>query len=258
MTTREQFMRAKEDEHTHWLDRDRWHVIRLDGRAFHTFTKKMKRPYDQWFASWMDATAVKLCEEVQGAVLGYVQSDEISVLVRPAQIKLGNIAGGQWFGGSLRKWLSISASIASASMTREAGEMVQFDSRVLSFDMTDDVIRYFLWRQSDAIRNAIQMAAQYHVGHKNLLGKDRTLQLQMMANAGVDFGKLYPLEFQRGRVVTSEVSEALVSYTHKKTGELMTAQVERNWWRASAAPYFDWDTEGLLSKIIARQASGVL
>jgi tRNA(His) guanylyltransferase len=143
----------------------------------------------------------------------------------------------------------VSAGLASSRMTIAAGKMAHFDSRVLSLRERQDVIRYFLWRQGDCIRNAIQATAQHHIGHKKIMDKDRALQLQLLEAAGVDY-QATPQGWRNGRVVMPELSEALVSYTHKKTGEQMTAQVERTWWRAQAAPVFDWDEAGFLEAMV--------
>ena len=242
---REKFFRAREDEHSKWLPREDYHVIRVDGRAFHTFTRGMKRPFDVDFMANMDACARALCREVQGVVFAYVQSDEISLLVPPAAAPAAQL----WFGGQLRKWLSVSAAVASARMTVGAGRMAQFDSRVLSLCSRQDVVRYFLWRQGDCARNAIQATAQHHVGHKKILGKDRVLQLRALEAAGVDYNAL-PQGWRQGRVVMPELREEEVSFTHKKTGEVSTVQAVRTWWVSREAPWFDWDEKGFLEAMI--------
>lgn len=56
-------------------------IIRLDGKSFHTFTKDLKKPFDTSFIGWMNETAIYLCENIQGAMIAYVQSDEISILI---------------------------------------------------------------------------------------------------------------------------------------------------------------------------------
>jgi tRNA(His) guanylyltransferase len=244
---REAFFRAVEAEHDVHLEADAYKVIRVDGRAFHTFTGKMKfaKPYDKDFMRTMDQVAAALCEEIQGAVFAYVQSDEISVLVRPCR----ELREQMWFGGQLRKWLSVSAGIASGVMSREWETPVVFDSRVLSLAERQNVVRYFLWRQSDCMRNAIQATAQHHIGHKNIFGQDRVLQLRALEAAGVDYNAL-PQGWRHGRVIMPHTTPMLVAYTHKKTGEKMSAQVERTWWEAQDADMFDWDEAGFLERII--------
>lgn len=240
MPTREEYFRSIETSADVQLDRDLYHVIRVDGRAFHTVTRDLEFPMDEGFMEQMDGVAQALCEQIQGAKFAFVQSDEISILVTSFGFKTQ-----MWFGGLLRKWLSISAGLASAEMSLRMLTSVQFDSRVLSLSRTD-ALRYFLWRQGDCARNAIQAAAQHHIGHKNIHGADRAEQLQMLQAAGVNFMEKYPQEFRQGRVILPELSQVLVAFTHKKTEEFMTTQVERNWWRVQAAPWFDWDTAGFL------------
>ena len=244
--TREQWFQAKEAENTLWLDKEKYQIIRVDGRAFHTFTRKMKfeKPMDRFFINTMNAVAKLLCEEIQGARFAYVQSDEISILVTSFGLK-----SQAWFGGQLRKWLSISAGIASAKMSREWETVATFDSRVISLSERTDVVRYFLWRQSDCMRNAIQATAQHHVGHKKILGKDRALQLQLLEAAKFDYGAM-PQGWRNGRIVMPEMETGTVTFTRKDTGAEETAEVERNVWKVYDAPFFDWDAEGFLNQEI--------
>lgn len=243
---RESYFRALEQANTHTLDREAFQIIRVDGRAFHTLTRNMTKPYSTHFALAMNEAAQALCADIQGAVFAYVQSDEISVLVAPPATPQGQM----WFGGQLRKWLSITAGIASATCTQELNKMAVFDSRVLSLGLRMDVLRYFLWRQSDCARNAIQATAQHHIGHKNIHGKDRTLQLQMLASAGVDYVSDYPQGWRQGRVLTPYTEPMTITFTHKRTGEVETADVERTQWRAQDAPWFDWDADGFLETVV--------
>lgn len=243
--TREEFFRLKEDENSAWLARHAYQIVRVDGRAFHTFTRHMKyeKPYDTDFMYSMDLVARRLCEEIQGAMFAYVQSDEISVLVRPCL----NLKSQMWFGGQMRKWLSVSAGVASAVMTHEVGEPAVFDSRVLSLSESSDVIRYFLWRQSDCARNAIQATAQVEVGHKKILGKDRVMQLRALESVGVDYDAL-PQGWRNGRVVVPVKEIGTVTYIRKDTGVTECADVERNVWKVQDAPFFDWDQAGFLEQ----------
>lgn len=260
MATREEVMRRAEERWTQWVPRDEYLVIRVDGRAFHTFTKGMGEPFSFAFMGSMDRVAAKLCEEIQGAVLAFVQSDEISVLVKPVAGIVRN--SGQWFGGSVRKILSVSAGLASSTMAHEWASpetanptydpdrgfrIPHFDSRILTFPDRDDAIRYFLWRQGDCARNAIQACAQFWIGHKKIHGKDRVQQLVMLEHAGIDYEATVPQGFRLGRTVLPYEVPMELSYVHKGTGETMTAQVVRNEWRAAPAPWFDWDQAGFLN-----------
>ena len=86
-------------------------IIRIDGRAFHTLAKalKLEKPFDAQFNDWMQETTQHLCEEIQGAKLGYTQSDEISILVTDYD----NLTSESWFDYNVQKMTSISASIAT-------------------------------------------------------------------------------------------------------------------------------------------------
>ena len=92
-----------------WLPRRTYTIIRLDGKAFHTFTRGMERPYDERFMNAMDYTAMHLCLDIQGAVMAYVQSDEISILLTD----FDKITTDAWFDGQVQKIVSVSASMAS-------------------------------------------------------------------------------------------------------------------------------------------------
>lgn len=244
--TREQYFQAKEAENSLWLDKEQYQVIRVDGRAFHTFTRKQQyaKPLSWEFMGYMDQVAQALCEEIQGARFAYVQSDEISILVTAFGLK-----SQAWFGGQLRKWLSISAGVASAKMTTLAETTAVFDSRVVSLADVNDVTRYFLWRQSDCMRNAIQATAQHHVGHKKIIGKDRALQLQLLEAGGLDYSSM-PQGWRNGRVIVPALEVGTIRYIRKDTGAEETAEVERNVWKIYDAPFFDWDKDGFLDKNI--------
>lgn len=218
------------------LPRTDWWIIRVDGRAFHTFTKGMRRPYDIDFMHSMDDTAVVLCEEIQNARYAYVQSDEISVLV-----KANGEKAQTWFGGERDKVISISAAIASAEKSRQWERRAQFDSRVITTDLAMDVERYLIWRQHDAFRNAVSMAAQAHFPHSLLKGVGTGAQIRMLqAKTGLSLEALLPDGFRKGRLVAPYAVRESVTYQHKKTGEWMTAEdVERRYWRADAAPWFE-------------------
>src|SRR5271157_6045729 len=92
------------------LPRRTYTILRVDGRAFHSWTRGLEKPYDTEFMSFMDVAAVALCEEIPGAQFAYVQSDEISVLA----VDFLNINTEPWFDGNVQKWVSGGASIVTA------------------------------------------------------------------------------------------------------------------------------------------------
>src|SRR5271168_5041143 len=91
------------------LPRRTYTIIRIDGRAFHTWTRGLAKPYDAHFMFLMDKTAEALCAAISGAQFAYVQSDEISVLA----VDFLDINTEPWFDGNIQKWASVGASIAS-------------------------------------------------------------------------------------------------------------------------------------------------
>ena len=178
-------------------------VVRVDGKAFHTWTRGLTRPFDDGFMDAMDGVAVSLCEEMQGAVLAYVQSDEISVLLHNYK----RLASAAWFDNEVQKIVSVSASIAGAEMTRLSADVfggwmrrAVFDARVFVLPEAD-VCNYFVWRQQDAARNSIQMVAQSLFSQRELHGKDcRVLQEMIFQKGGQNWNDL-PIGKRRGRCV---------------------------------------------------------
>ncbi len=146
-------------------------IIRLDGKAFHTWTKGLDRPHDDTFISIMANVMKYVVDNIQGAVFAYCQSDEISILLRDYD----NLATCAWFDNNIQKMVSISASLATAKFNQLASEAFEdkplafFDSRVFSIPK-DEVVNYFIWRQNDAVRNSIRSVATHYLGHKKCHG----------------------------------------------------------------------------------------
>lgn len=162
-------------------------IIRLDGKAFHTFTKGMAKPFDPIMTTAMQQTMKYLCENIQGCILGYTQSDEITlVLTDYATIKTD-----AWFGYNIQKMVSIAASMATLAFDREfiiahgdwfeksfnngvsehpgfsrldslyssKRHKAMFDARVFSIPK-EEVCNCLIWRQQDATRNSIEAVGQ--------------------------------------------------------------------------------------------------
>ena len=168
-------------------------ILRVDGRAFHAFTRRFERPFDRCFAKGIDLVAERLLREVQNARFCYMQSDEVSVLL----VDFNKFDSQQWFGGEVNKMVSISAGIASAVATKYFDEEVQFDSRVF-VGPERDVLNYFIWRQRDATRNSIQMVARKHYSHKETMNKNLDELQEMIFQAGDNWND-YSAYFKRGR-----------------------------------------------------------
>lgn len=231
-------------------------VIRVDGRAFHSLLRSAEKPFDFNFMTSMDNTAIALCEEIQGAVFGYVQSDEISVLV----VDFAGPTSQPWFGGVVQKQVSIAAAAATAAFNEDrrkdpsvAGRLGMFDARVFTLPNAVEVANYFTWRQRDAVRNSIAMAAQAKFSHKQLHGVGTgRMQEMLWAEHGINWND-YPDGAKRGRVVVRESGERKVTFTHKRTGETETVTAVRSWWTATPAPHFTAEPGGWLAGMIPPQ-----
>lgn len=221
-----------EDRTRFLLPRRTYTVIRVDGKAFHTLTRDFDRPFDKDLETIMDWTATRLCEEIQGAKFAYVQSDEISILLTDFETD----QTCAWFDGNLQKMASVSASIATGEFNKGimisslgydgqskflAGskglKVAYFDSRVFTIPDAVEVENYFIWRQNDASRNSIQMAARAVYGHGECANKN-TSQLQDMLHVkGINWND-YPTGQKRGRIIKKEtyVADSQIGlYIHK-------------------------------------------
>jgi len=208
-----------EDRFRYKLPRRTNVIIRIDGKAFHTYTKGLNRPYDVALMEDMDETTKYLCENIQGAKIGYVQSDEISILLTDYD-DLGTSA---WFDHNLQKMCSIASSLATAKFnelrfkrnlkvmedTRKPDEiflnwdkqkLAMFDARVFVIPYDEEVVNYFIWRQQDATRNSISMAAQSMYSHSELNGKKVDDMQEMIFQKGFNWND-YPTRFKRGSAI---------------------------------------------------------
>ena len=138
-------------------------IIRLDGKAFHSLTRGLNRPYDENFRKCMAITAISLCKQIQNVKLAYCQSDEISLLL----IDYTNLDTSQWFDGNIQKMVSVSSSIASVNFSLAFSKKGYFDARTFNIPK-EEVCNYFIWRQQDATRNSILGLGQKYFSHKQL------------------------------------------------------------------------------------------
>jgi tRNA(His) 5'-end guanylyltransferase len=183
------------------LPRRTYTILRADGKAFHTFTRRCEKPYDQRFVEAMDAAALALCREAQGSCLGYVQSDEISVLLTD----FTTITTEAWFDGNLQKIVSVAASIVTAAFNYQYSDghsdrsSAHFDCRAFTIPDPVEVENYFIWRQQDAVRNSIQGLAQSKFSQKQLHGLNTSaLQEKLFQEHGINWNDT-PTEQKRGR-----------------------------------------------------------
>lgn len=224
-----------ENRTKHLLPRRTYSIIRLDGKAFHTFTKGLDIPYDEDLMSAMDYVAFNLIREIQGAQFAYVQSDEISVLLTDFE----NPKTEAWFNGNIQKMVSVSASIATGFFNARISSLIKddgydkflnkkgeqkiafFDSRVFTIPDRTEVENYFIWRQKDATRNSVSMYARGHnISHKNLTGKSTVQVKEMIKALGADWN-LADAGFKYGRLIYQEIrvprqSDEGIERTEKK------------------------------------------
>ena len=193
-------------------------VARLDGRAFHTFTRGLQRPYDQRLSDCMIQTAAYLVEETH-AKIGYTQSDEISLV----WFIDANESAEYMFSGRIQKMTSILASLASVKFAKLVAEKIPekvdqvpvFDCRVWQVPTKGIAAQAFLWRELDATKNSISMAAHAYFSHKSLQGLNGSeKQERLFQEKGINWND-YPAFFKRG------------TYVQRKTFQVELSEEER-------------------------------
>ena len=204
------------------LDKDSYILCHIDGRAFSKMIKKrFILPFDDEFMRMMDDTAAYVCENVQGAKLAYVQSDEISIVITNFKYEVGELLqGSSFFDYRLCKLQSIIASLATAkfnqlytlrmlsvdsdkSFNQRINEMplIQFDCKCWDVKTYEDMFAWFKFRQNDCIRNSKQQFAQAYCSHKDLLNKNSDEQiLYCKLKTGNDWDALSG-QYKYGRLV---------------------------------------------------------
>lgn len=241
-----------EDRTRYSLPRRTCTIIRIDGKAFHTYTKGLKRPFDVDLINDMNETTKFLCENIQGVKLGYVQSDEISLLLTDFD-KIGTDA---WFDGNIQKMASISASMATAKFNQLRCQRFQdfnfkqafFDARVFTIPNEEEVINYFIWRQQDATRNSISSVAQSLYSHKELTGKSTDDMQELIFQKAQNWNN-YPIGQKRGRAVVRRiklvpVNKQAAEKARDKSAFVVNENgvfVERNAWTVVDPPIFTED-----------------
>jgi tRNA(His) 5'-end guanylyltransferase len=166
-------------------------VIRVDGKAFHTWTRGMERPFDPGFVAAMQEATRRTAAEMMGFKLAYTQSDEATFLLTDYD----TLQSQGWFGYELSKVVSVSASLFTAHfnwvLTNPAGTPAFFDSRAFIVP-ADDVPNVFVWRQRDWERNSLQMLARAYFSHRQLHGKGSSQVHEMLHDVGVNWADLPP------------------------------------------------------------------
>ncbi len=171
-------------------------IIRLDGKAFHTLTKKEEKPFSPTFIAAMCTTGMSLCEEIQNCKCAYIQSDEISLLL----IDYDNLQTEAWFDYNLQKMVSVSGGLASAIFTIYTNPKIAlFDARAFNIPR-EEVCNYFIWRQKDWIRNSVHMFASSFFSHKELHKKSQADMHEMLHKKDQNWADLAP-ELKNGSFI---------------------------------------------------------
>ena len=208
-------------------------AIRIDGKAFHTFTRKFQKPFDEILIKSMQDTMKYLCENIQGCVLGYTQSDEITLIL----VDYKKLTSDAWFDYEVQKMCSIAASMATMAFNKFFGNNVgdcctynsereddtheqyehtlysaankgaMFDARCFNIPK-EEVTNLVYWRQLDATRNSIQMVGQANFSHKELQNKScNQIQDMLMTQKGINWND-FPVYQKRGSCCIKEVDES--------------------------------------------------
>lgn len=193
-------------------------AIRIDGKAFHTYTRHFKRPFDAVLMRAMQETMKYLCENIQGCVLGYTQSDEITLIL----VDYEKINSSAWFDYEVQKLCSVSASMATMRFNQVFARLVQelkeegtedpkyikvldkacetgamFDSRCFNIPK-EEVTNLVYWRQLDASRNSIQMVGHANFSQKQMHGKSTSdIQDMLMLEKNINWND-FPVACKRG------------------------------------------------------------
>lgn len=199
-------------------------AIRIDGKAFHTFTRGFQKPFDEVLIKSMQETMKYLCENIQGCVLGYTQSDEITLIL----VDYKKLNSDAWFDYEIQKICSIAASMATVAFNRSFRynaeiEMAftkdekyketllnaiikgaMFDARCFNIPR-EEVTNLIYWRQLDATRNSIQMVGQANFSHKELQNKTcNDIQDMLMLQKGINWND-FPTHQKRGSCCVRKV-----------------------------------------------------
>lgn len=249
-------MKDYESRNQYFLQRRTPVAIRVDGKAFHTFTKGFEKPFDEVLGRAMRETMKYLCKNIQGCVLGYCQSDEITLIL----IDYKNLNSDAWFGYRTDKMCSIAASMATMAFNKFFYEAVQdwywedplvtnlklpskenlkeiytkaldkgamFDARVFNIPK-EEVANLIYWRQLDATRNSIQMVGQANFSHNELQNKScKVIQEMLFQKKDINWND-FPTHLKRGSCCV----KVEFSTTCAKTvdGRVITWAAERPHW----------------------------
>lgn len=244
-------------------------IIRLDGKAFHTYTKNLNKPFDEDLIEDMQATTKFLCSEIQGCKFGYTQSDEITLVLTDYD----TLETSAWFDYNVQKMTSIAASIATAKFNelrmrrviernmrgtsvnpqqienilghlKNSSKLAFFDARVFQIPEKEEVVNCLIWRQRDAEKNSISMLAQSLYSQKELNKKNSSMMQDMCWQKGQNWNDLH-FSKKRGSFITQikylngkKVLESENPNLYNKIGDL--------WYQPNVQSTFYPDKKGRL------------
>ena len=251
-------------------------AIRLDGKAFHTFTRGFQKPFDPVLMDTMQRTMKYLCENIQGCIFGYTQSDEITLILTDYQ----KLTSEAWFNYEVQKMASVSASMATMAFNKYFSENIikynsthdpliegnkrlieryvnaaekgaMFDARCFNIPK-EEVTNLIYWRQLDATRNSIQMVGQAYFSHAKL--KDKTcndIQDMLMTQCGINWND-FTIPCKRGtaciKIEEKETIKEPNVYFGEQIGERII--VRRKWKIDYKIPIFKGADRDYIDKLI--------
>ena len=227
-------------------------AIRIDGKAFHTFTRGFQKPFDEVLIKSMQETMKYLCENIQGCVLGYTQSDEITLIL----VDYKKLTSSAWFDYEVQKICSIAASMATIAFNKffrdNVGDYLyenyddqyladyiktlqnavdkgaMFDARCFNIPK-EEVTNLVYWRQLDASRNSIQMVGQACFSHKELQNKScNDIQDMLMTQKGINWNDLPTYQKRGSCCVRNKI--VIESDSVMATAQLRDASKSENEW----------------------------
>lgn len=252
-------------------------AIRIDGKAFHTFTRGFQKPFDPVLMDAMQKTMKYLCENIQGCIFGYTQSDEITLIL---SINYQQLTSDTWFDYEVQKMVSVSASMATMAFNKYFSENVveynlthdslmeenkkniekyvnaaqkgaMFDARCFNIPK-EEVTNLIYWRQLDAMRNSIQMVGQAHFSPAKLKNKTcNDIQNMLMTQCGINWND-FTIPCKRGtaciKVEENETIKEPNIYLGEQIGEIII--VRRKWKIDYEIPIFKGADRDYIDKLV--------
>lgn len=258
-------------------------IIRLDGKAFHTFTRGFVKPFDSLLMRTMNDTMKYLCENIQGCVMAYTQSDEITLVLVDYQ----TLTSDAWFDNNVEKMCSIAASMATLAFNKAFKENVEewmidegirmpmdtlknnpdfqpsekvlqlekcylskfdralFDARAFNVPK-EEVMNCLIWRQQDATRNSIQSFGQAQFSHKQLMGKScNEIQDMLFTEKGINWND-YPTSCKRG---TCCIKKSMTFKARDSSGKITGICCRDKWVIDTEIPIFNREPNYINSRI---------